>query len=160
MNKFLVFLTLIVFVSCNTRERNYEKHLEKGLKTFPYTRNVNQNLITGVSIRSLAFIKKSDDQRMLVIKLNDEVTPETINKFSLAIHTYLNKDKYGDLLKDKDYISTPLKPVLKDIKGHKYIITEYDIDVERIKELQFFLFDRDKFRKVLSKRVIVRNIGI
>ena len=158
--KFVVFVTVIFFISCTSLEKEYNVHLRNGISTYPYTREVNLNFIDNYSVKKIAFIKKNKKSKILVLKLNDKVNKKTVENFSLAIKTYLNKEKYNELLNGKSYISTPVKPDLLTVNGHNYITIPYELNIKRFDSIEFFLFHRDKFRKVLSKPIRVKNMGI
>lgn len=160
MRKIYILLLLVLVCSCSSLEKDYMNDLNNGLETFENVRIVNENLIEGLSIKKIGFLKEREGEKKLVILLNDTAKPEDVKKYTLAIHNYLDKTNYSDLLKGKEYVSTPFKPLLKEINGHKYIILDYKLPVKRLKQIQFFLYDRDKFVKVLSKRITVKNIGI
>lgn len=155
-----IFILLLLMCSCTSLEKEYNTHLKNGLKTYGNVIDVNLNFIDGVSIKKIAFIKKSDEKKDLVIRLNDNIKSSEIERYSLAIKTYLDKEKYKDILNGKEYISTPIKPNLLIINEFKYIITPYNFKIESAIKIEFFLFDRDKFRKVLSKPIIINNISI
>jgi len=158
MKKF--FVLILLFNSCTSFEKELNTHLKNGLLTYRKTKQVNLNFVPGISLKKLALIKKSDSQRVLILKLNDNVTAAQIQSYSLAVKTYLDKDKYATLLKGKMYLSNPIKPKLQTINNHNYIITPFNLKVTEIDKFEFFLFDRDKFRKVLSKPIFVENITL
>lgn len=158
--RILIVLTLVIFASCTSLEKEYNTHLNNGLDTYSRTREVNLNFVPGISMKKIAFIKKSDDQLIMVIRLNDNAVDSEVQKYSLAIKTYLDKDKYDSILAGDEYISTPIKPYLVDVNGFKYIEVPFDLKVDRIDKIEFFLFDRDKFRKVLSKPITISNVGL
>ncbi|MCC1483479.1 hypothetical protein [Winogradskyella immobilis] len=159
--KRLLFIIVSMFVfSCTSLQKEYDTHLKNGLETYPNARDVDLNFIHGLSMKKVAFIKKNKDEKMLIIRLNDDALALDVEKYSLAVKTFLDKNKYKELLKDKEYISTPIKPSLITVNSFKYIEVPYSLDVKRIEKIEFFLFDRDKFRKVLSKPITISNMGI
>ena len=157
MKFFLVLMILLV--SCTSLEKEYNIHLRNGLKTYPYSNKVNLNFLSGFSIKELAFIKKNKDETMLVIKLNKNIKSSEVEKYSLAIKSFFSKQSSDCVLKNKEYISTPIKPSLLIVNGHNYIVTPYNLNVKCVDKIEFFLYDRDKFRKVLSKPIFVKKIN-
>ncbi len=158
--RIIVCLLIALFCCCTSFDKEYDTHLKNGLQTYHNARDINLNFVPGLSLKKIAFIKKSNKDIMLVLRLNDGAKSNDVEKYSLAIKSYLDKEKYSKLLKGDDYVSTPIKPVLLNVNNYKYIVTSYTLNVKRIEKLEFFLFDRDKFRKVLGTPIFVKNIGI
>lgn len=159
MKKLLSSLIIIFFFSCTSLEKEYDTHLKNGLKTFAHTKDVNNNFLPGLSLRKIAFIEKSNE-KTIVIRLNDDALESDVKKYSLAVKIYLDKIKYKNLLNGRDYISRPIKPSLTKIKNFKYIEMPFLLDVKEIIKIEFFLFDRDKFKKVLGKPITISDVEI
>lgn len=155
-----IILLFFLFLSCTSLDKEYDVHLRNGLETYPQTRDVNLNFVPGLSLKKIAFINKSGGRKIMVIRLNDNALKSHIEKYSLAIKTYLDRTKYKEILNGKEYVSTPVKPILISINGYKYIEVPYELSVDRVDKIEFFLFDRDKFRKVLSKPITISNLGL
>ena len=154
------FVVIFLIISCTSLEKEFETHLKYGLNTYHRTHIVNSNFVPGISLKKLAIIRKNGSERILVLKLNDEVTADQINLYSLAIKIYLDKNKHLELLRGQDYISRPIKPSLLAIGNHKYILTPLEVRTDKVEKFEFFFFDRDKFRKVLSKPVFVKDVMV
>src|SRR5690606_8182449 len=155
-----IILLFFLFISCTSLDKEYDVHLRNGLETYSQTREVNLNFVPGLSMKKIAFLNKSNGAKIMVIRLNDDALKLQMEKYCLSIKTYLDRTQYKEILNGKEYVSTSVKPSLISINGYKYIEVPYELDVDRVDKIEFFLFDRDKFRKVLSKPITISNLGL
>src|SRR5690606_32905730 len=93
----------------------------------------------------------------LVVKLDDEIKEEKINEYSIGAYAYID-NKY--ISHNKDELDWNTKPKLHNYGNNKYFIDTIKFKSKRMDSLVFYLFDRDRYRKMIGHRVILKNIGI
>ncbi len=131
-----------------------EYYLINGLENYNKVRDINESLIENYEINKIAFFQNKTENIEIVLKLNDQTTQDIINSYSLGAYIYMD-NKY---LYSQD-INWNTKPTIQVLNNHKYIINTLNISQRRMDSLVFYLFDRDKYRKILGNRVVIKNIA-
>lgn len=153
LKKMVFILALVISFSCENRDKI--AILSSGLDGYLLKRGVDEHFIENYNVEEIAFFKK-DGNYELALKLNEDISQEFADNFSLGIHVYSNNinalnNKFG---------VWDVKPKIEKYKNHKYIIREFKEHINSIDSIIFFLYDIDKYRGIIGNRVIIRNIKI
>ena len=155
--KLNVLFTLILICSFSCERRNREYFLLNGLEGYRKARTINQFMVEGYEINKVGFVKTEKGKLELIVKLNDEIEQETINKYSLGLYAYAN-NKY--LSYKQNELHWNVHPKFYNIGSSKYLIDTINLAPTKMDSLVFYLFDRDKYRKIIGNRVVLKNIAI
>ena len=85
MRQLIVIVVSMFVFSCTSLQKEYDTHLKNGLETYPNARNVNLNFVSGLSMKKVAFIDKSKDEKILVIRLNDDALASDLARSATAV---------------------------------------------------------------------------
>lgn len=155
----IIIIILAIILGCNAScydKDSMDYHINTGLENYERKRRINDKLNEDISIEYFSIFKIKKDCYRLVFKLDEYTNVKAIRNYTLALHAFVNKE----YLKDKPYLLLDYKPEL--IKSHKfnYLIKDFTTKSKRIDSLDLFLYDRDKYRTILGKKITIRNIGL
>ena len=157
-----VLILSVVFVSCKKDELTI--HLETGLANYDRARPVNEKLINGIELEKFAIIKTGTQSYSLVLKLNDKVLKEEIEKYTVALEAILDdKNKLlRDYTADHNKKGFNFKPELKVVNNHHYLITNIETKIKRFESLDVWLFllENGKYKSSGGNRIRVKNLGL
>lgn len=157
MKYLLALLVIILFIiSCEDND-SFNYHLKNGLIEYGMKRPVNEKLNEDLFVQEVAFFKQDSVTYKMVLKLNENTKPDLVKKYSLAIHVFVDK---SFLVKRDDYLLLDYKPELIQFNKNKYLVKEFISKAKRIDSLDLFLYDRDKYRQIIGRKITVRNIGL
>jgi hypothetical protein len=148
-----IFFVFPSFFSCDHIENM--AHLENGLSEYRKLRKMNEILVEGYTVKTIAFFDDKDNTRQMVLKLGDNVSSEVVEKYSLGIHAYSEK---ALKLESRGFFIWDVKPELSRIGDHKYLIVNTKSSISQADSIIFFLYDRDKFRQVKGNRIRIKNV--
>ncbi|TYB74191.1 hypothetical protein ES676_08390 [Bizionia saleffrena] len=157
----LVLMLGVVFVSC--KKDALTKHLETGLEDYDRARPVNEILIAGIELEKFAIIKTGAETYSVVLKLNDDVIKEEVEKYTVALEAIL--DDENKLLRDYEAEHNKkgfnFKSELKIVNNHHYLINNIETKMKRFKSLDIWLFllENEEYKSIGSNRIQIRNIG-
>ena len=174
---------VIVIMACKNRENPVQnssnseivpdtinnellQHLENAMRDLDNSLGISDNLTEDVYLKSFGFFKNGDDNYYLILKLNDDISSKTVNKytFGLELHVF-EKDKAFLLPYSKSkgrlYDLRPFRPELIAVKGHKYVISEMTFEMKEFEKLVFYLYPRSGYKgKILGKKVQLLDYSI
>lgn len=144
----------MLFVCCQKDE--FTKHLETGLIKYERARPVNESLIKGITLEKFAIFKTAEDSYSLVIKLNDNVISEELEKYHVTFEAILDDEnrKLRDHNADHNKKSYSFKSELRVINKHNYLINTIETKMKYFESLDIwlFLFDDEVYKSIGSKR--------
>jgi hypothetical protein len=156
--KYFLVLYLVILISSCSDKNSLEYQLKHGLKDYPRKRPIDSKQFNeNVELEHLAFFKVTDSTHKMVFHLGDKTVLDSIKNYSLAIHTFVDEQF---LKEGKKYLYMDYKPELISVGSHNYLIKEFATEAKRIDSVDLFLYDRDKYRRILGKKITVRNIGL
>jgi len=161
MKRFLL-LFLLVFSSC--KEDELTKHLESGLVDYYRTRPVGEKIIDSIRLEKFAIFNTGKDSFSLVLKLNDNVKKEEIDKYNVAIEVILNDENI--LLRDDEVDHNKkafnFKAELKTVNNHKYLINNITTKIKRFESLDIWVFflENNVYISAGSSRIKIKNLGL
>lgn len=156
-----MFILGVVLVSCKQDELT--KHLETGLIDYDRTRPVSERLIDGIELEKFAIIKTGAETYSVVLKLNDDVIKEELEKYTVALEAIL--DDENKLLRDYEAEHNKkgfnFKAELKVINNHYYLINNIETKIKRFESLDIWLFllENEEYKSIGSDRIQIRNLG-
>lgn len=150
---FSIFISTVT-VSCTSTTKDF--YLDNGLEKYRKSRNVNQEFVKGYGINKIAFFEIDQDNITVVLKLNDQTDQQMLDNYSLGAYVFKD-NKYTGVLDGK--LDWNTKPELTVIHQYKYIIDTIAIPRE-MDSLVFYLYERDKYRKIIGDRIVLKNISI
>lgn len=150
---FLVFL-LVLFSSCNDNKTE-QYHLSTGLLEYSKKRIVNETFVEGYSIESIAFFKNGDENKRLILKLNNDISEAFVEKYTMGIHAY-SKELPKDNL--KGFLIWDNKPYLEKTKNNSYISVDIKTRISVFDSINFFLYNREEYKGVESYLIRLKNV--
>ncbi len=155
MKRLLGLLIVVSSISCIDKD-SFSYHLNNGLSDYQMKRPVNEKLNEDIFVQDIAFFKQ-DSTFIMVLKLDENTKADVVEKYSLAIHAFVDK---AFLVKRDDYLLLDYKPELIKYDANSYLVKEFKTNAKRLDSLDLFLYDRDKYRQILGRKITIRNIGL
>lgn len=163
MKRFLFSVIFsMLFVCCQKDE--FTKHLETGLDEYERARPVNKILISGITLQKFAIFKMGEETYSLVLKLNDDVDKQEVEKYQVAVEAIL--DDKNKLLRDYEAEHHKkgfnFKSELQVINNHSYLINNIETKIKRFESIDIWLFllENDVYKSAGGNRVQIRNLGL
>ncbi|WP_443634537.1 hypothetical protein ABXT64_05365 [Candidatus Marifrigoribacter sp. Uisw_064] len=156
MKRILSSLSILILLN-SCINKSYDEALNSGLEKYPRIRNLNLSLVEGYTVEKLAFFKTKEHEYKFVLKLSDATTDTLVERYSLGLFGFVDK-KY--LKENKNHLSWNSKPVIESFGKYKYIIKDIVIPTKEMDSIIYFLYDRDKYRKVIGHRIVLKNIQL
>lgn len=151
---FFIFISCLFLFACQKKSNEY--YLFRGLEGYTKFRDINEEFVKDYGVKKIAFFQEAD-QLQYVLLLTDNVTPETVENYSLGLQVYTDK-KY--LANDQNYMLWDTKPDIQVIGGHKYIINGFKEPIKVFDSLVFFLYDRKQYIQVEGQVISIKNIEL
>ena len=151
---FFIILSSFLFLGCN--KKSNEAYLNEGLRGYKKFRHVHDELIKDYGVQKIAFFREAD-QFQYVILLADNVSAETVGKYSLGLQVYA-KDK--EFLGDKKFLMWDTKPFLLQKGKNKYVIEGFKQPIRELDSLVFFIYDRERYQGVVGSTISIKNIDL
>jgi len=162
--KNLLFVTMLILCFLSCEQDFLTEHLETGLEDYNRARPVGEKLINNIRLEKFAIFKTDKDTYSLVLKLNDTVYMEEIEKYHVALETILNDENKSlrDYEAEHNKKGFNFKPVLKKVNGHNYLINEIETKIKRFESIDiwFYMIENDVYKSVGGNRIQIRNLGL
>lgn len=127
-------------------------------------KKLNTSLTEDLKFESFKILKFEEDKK-LIIKLDNKVTDSILNKYKLGFHTFVNEEDKDKLTgysksKNRDYDAWDFNPQIQEIEGEKYIIKTLSTPITHYRKIKFFLYDRSGYKGLIGETLEVENIEI
>ena len=146
----------LILFSCN-ENRTDEYHLQTGLSEYSKKRRINENFIENYSIQSIAFFNKGSENEQLVLKLNDDIPEEIVEKYALGIHAF-SKELQEDNV--KGFLIWDRRPLLDKVENNNYISVNVKTRIKVFDSINFFLYQREGYEHVIGNMIRLRNVKL
>lgn len=159
----LAGLMVLFFCSCQ-EQKNLDEHLETGLSNLKNVRKIDKCFVDDFGIKEFGIIKRNDSVKYLIFKLDDKSDPATIGEYRVGVLFNLNdfNAKKEGLLENVKRKSFDFSPIVKTINENRYIINEITTKVDRVDELDLYIYQysNGKITKLVLDRISVKKISL
>ncbi len=159
-SKTIMIKAIFVLVNClslfGCQKESNEYYLYRGLEGYDKFRYINEEFVKSYGVQKIAFFQEAG-QLQYVLKLADNVTLKTVENYSLGVRVYADQ-KY--LSEDQKFLMWDTKPRIQEIGGYKYIINGFKKPIKEIDSLSFFLYDRERYQRVLGNVISIKKIKL
>lgn len=123
---------------------------------------INKNLIENIELHAISYYSDGIS-KSIIVKTNPELTNEDLEKFKLGVYCFAHEEDKEQLTpyskkSNKAYDGFNVNPVIKEIKGEKYIILKTTTLLNKFSKIKFFLFDNDGYKGVKGTAIELENI--
>jgi hypothetical protein len=152
--KWIISFSILVLYSCN-ESLTYHDHLRAGLSEYSKKRIVNEKFVENYMVQEIALFSFEGEGKRLVLKLNNDISEDTVEKYTLGIHAFTKRLPADNM---KGFLIWDRKPHLEKAGTNNYVSVEIKTGITSFDSINFFLYDREEYTRVESNLIRLKNI--
>lgn len=125
---------------------------------------VNKSITDSIFVESFGVFKE-ENYKTFILKLNDSLTKDTLNKYKMGIYAFLYKEDLDRLSevakkKNKENEAWNFDVSFKIINNKKYITKRVNTSANKFTKVKFFLFDKKGYKGIIGNTVEIDSFKI